>query len=258
MGKKSPEPEKPNVGQQAQDITAARLATDPQLAQSAFNILANPQYGAGPTTQLLENIRQQVFPNQSQVSTQMSQNVLGQLQSPTGITPEQQQAINARREMAQGELVRALRNRSNLGGGLYGGISMDEEGRQVGNLQNQFAEEDINREMMARQQAIQNSIPIMQMLYGQQIQSPQFQSATMSPDSYASSMNQYQNQLAQQQGNNSQLYSALLGGLGTAAGGFFGGPAGAMAGSKLSYLAPGGYTPNTPTGVQNMGSWSKF
>lgn len=232
MGKKAPEPQAPNAGQQAQDITQARIATDPQLAQNAFNILSNPQYGAGPTTQLLENIRQQVFPQQSQVSGQMAGNVLGQLQSPTGITPEQQQAITARRDMAQGELVRALRNRSNLGGGLYGGISMDEEGRQVGNLQNQFAEQDINREMMARQQAIQNAIPIMQMLYGQQIQSPQFQSATQSPDQYASGMSQYQNQLAQQGANQSQLYSALLGGLGTAAGGYFGGPMGAAAGGK--------------------------
>lgn len=232
-GKKTPEPPKPNPQQEAQDITNARLATDPQLAQGAYNILANPQYGARPTTQLFEDIRQQVFPQQYQVGQQLATNVLGNLQSPTGISPEQQLAIDARRGQAQNELMRALRERANLGGNLYGGRSIEEEGRQVANLQNQFAEEDITREERARLNAITSAIPILQLLYNQQIQSPSFQSATQSPDTYSQRVQQYQfapyNQAIAQNTANSQLYSALFGALGTAAGGYFG-PGGAAAG----------------------------
>ncbi len=233
MGKKAPEPAKPNVGQQAQEITNAQIATNPQLAQSSYNIQANPEYGALPLTQLYESIRQQVFPQQYAVSNQYAQNALGQLQSPTGITPEQQAAITARRGQATGDLQRALRERANLGGNLYGGRSIEEEGRQVANLQNQFAEEDIDREERARLNSYQTALPLLQMLYNQQIQTPQFQSATMSPDSYSGAMQNYGNQMVQQQGNQSQLYSALLGGLGTAAGGFFGGPGGALVGGRV-------------------------
>ena len=245
MGKsKTPEPPKPNVGQEAQQITNARIATDPQLAQSSYNILANPEYGAGPTTQLLESIRQQVFPQQYQVGQQMAGNVLGQLQSPTGYTPEQQAALDARRGLAQNNLVTALRNRANLGGNLYSGLSGQQEANSVSDLQNQFAVEDISNQRMARNDAYTQAIPILQMLYGQQIQTPQFQSATQDPNTYANNLNQanmagYQNQLNQNAAN-SQLYSALFQGLGTAAGGYFGGPMGAAAGKKVggSLYAP--------------------
>ena len=219
MGKsKTPEPPKPNVGQEAQQITNARIATDPQLAQSSYNIQANPNYGALPLTQLYESIRQQVFPNQSAVSNQLSQNVLGQLQSPTGYTPEQQAALDARRGLAQNNLVTALRNRANLGGNLYSGLSGQQEANSVSDLQNQFAVEDISNQRQARNDAYSQAIPILQMLYNQQIQTPQFQSATQDPNTYANNVQQsnivgYNAQRADDLAR-SQLYTALFSTLG--------------------------------------------
>lgn len=224
--------------QQASDINAAQAQYDPLAAQRSFDIYTNPNYGAGALTRYNEQQRSEIFPNETATRNQLVQNILANLQSPTGITPGQQQAITARRGDAQTNLVQALRDRANLGGNLYGGRSALDEGRAVGDLQNQFAEEDINRESQARQQAVSNAIPILQLLYPDvNISSPQFQSVVQSPEAYSSSLINQRNQnmqYQQQQGQGSNaLMGALFQGLGTAAGGFFGGPPGAALGNQL-------------------------
>lgn len=237
--KKSETPATPSPSQQAADINAAQAQYDPQAAQRQFNILTSPEYGIKPFTQYQENVRKDVFPQEQAIRSQLAQNILGNLSSPTGITPEQQQAINERRSMAQSELVQALRDRANLGGTLYGGRSALDESRQVQDLQNQFAEEDIQRQERAKLNAIQGAIPFLQLLFPDvNLSSPSFQSPVQSPETYASSLVTQRGQNIQQQSaqdaGKSALYSALFQGLGTAAGGLAGGAAtgAALAASK--------------------------
>lgn len=221
------EPETPNPTVQAGQISAARDQYDPRDAQRLFEIFSNPQYGAGAFTAEQQRIRRDLFPQEEAVRNQLSQRILANLQSPTGISPEQQLAIDARRGLAQGELQKALRERANLGGGLYGGRSIQEEQRAVSELQNQFAEEDIGREERSRLNAIQGAIPYLQLLFPQAgISAPQFQSSVQDPNQYASGLIQQRGQNIQNQSSQdasrSALYSALFQGLGATGAGAFG------------------------------------
>lgn len=228
MGSKSSTPPAaPNPADQAVQISNARDITDPREAQRFYDILSNPNYGLLPSTQLQEDVRSQVFPQEQQVRQQLGTNVLGALSSPTGISPEQQAAVTARRSQAQGELQKAIRERANLGGGLYGGNAIDQEAKSVGELQNAFAESDINRETTARLNAIQSAIPYLQLLFPNSgIVAPQFQSAVQSPDTYSSALTTQRGQdmtfQAQQDANRTALYSALFSGVGSGVGAFMG------------------------------------
>lgn len=227
-------------------ITNANIENTPRMAELSYNILSNPNYGLTPTTQQFENTRQTVFPQETAVRNQLAQNILQQLMSPTGITPEQQTGINSRRDLAQGNLVQALRTRQNLGGGLYGGRGALEESNAVADLQNQFAEADINRQQIAYQNSIQAALPFLQILFPDvNLTPPQFQSPVQDPNTYASSLVSQRGQdvqanasaqalAAQQQASQSALYGALFQGLGTAAGGALGGPFGAALGGSLA------------------------
>lgn len=189
-------PSAPDPTKVAQANVDAQVAAIPQAMQLSYNNLVNPNYGLDPTTAAYEAVRQKYYPTETAVRNQLGQNVLGQLQNPmtaeqyvqqigqlqggtpqgmndlqnaitqqvmsqlqgnNGITAEQQAAINARRQLAQAQSQEALRTRQNLGGSLYGGRSVTQEGRMVNELQNQFAEEDIDREAAARQQALSNA-----------------------------------------------------------------------------------------------------
>ena len=241
----APQPALPDPVEQARQINQANIEQLGPAAKAYFDVFSNPQYGALPTTQLFEQIRQQVFPQETSVRNQLAQNILQNLISPTGITPDQQTAITQRRSQAQAEVQKAMRERANLGGGLYGGRSQDEEARTVSDLQNAFAEEDIGREERSRLNAIQSALPFLQILFPDVgITPPQFTSPVQSADTYASSLAQQRGQniqqqisaqqlAQQQQQSNNALYSALFSGLGTAAGGFLGGPGGAALGSQL-------------------------
>ena len=229
MGSKKAEDPKPvaNPTDQADSIYQAKLKYDPLAAQQSYDMLANPNSGLLPTTQLFENVRQQVFPQESQVRNQLAMNILQNLVSPTGISPDQQAGITARRGEAQNNLVDAYRTRANLGGGLFGGRAAQEETRAVGELQNQFAEEDIQREERTRLNAIQAAMPFLQILYPEVgLSSPQFQSAVQSPDSYNSSLVTQRGQDLQNQqaadANRTALYSALFSAAGQGAGAFAG------------------------------------
>lgn len=236
--------------EQASQLNAAADKYDPLAAQREFNIYTNDQYGALPLAHYNERIRQQVLPGETGVRNQLLENILGQLKSPTGITPEQQAAVDARRQLSQNNLQQALRERANLGGSLYGGRSALQEGRQVGELQNLFAEEDINRQTQARQQASSEAMQALQLLYPQlNIQGPQYKSVVQSPDTYNSTLQQQQQIAIQKQqqeaAQKAALQQALFRALGTAAGFAVGGPAGGAIGGSMAGSIPGsgGYQP---------------
>lgn len=230
-GGEDPE-QKVDVGNEAKDNAQAHIAYDPLLAQSNYNIAANPTYGQEAVTRLGEQTRQNVFPHETEVRNQLVQNILKQLISPTGLSPEQQAATDATRGKAQNNLTDALRTRANLGGGLYGGRSAKAEGQAVGDLQNQFATEDINRQDRQQLNNSQLALSILQMLYPNSgIQNPNFISPVASADAQyggdVSQRGQNMTYQAQQDANQSALYQSLFGALGTAAGGALGGPIGA-------------------------------
>lgn len=179
--KSSSPPPAPTQEEVAAGNYEAQLKYMAPSAKLGYEIQANPEYGALPTTQLYEDIRRKVYGGESGVRDQMLANILANLQSPTGLTPEQQSALDARRGQAQSEVQKAMRERANLGGNLYGGKATWAEGRAVSDLQNQFATEDITRQEQARLNALQAALPALQILYPEaQITAPQFQSPVAS------------------------------------------------------------------------------
>jgi hypothetical protein len=231
-GKTSQAPEKINVANEAEQQYQARAQYDPLMAQQAFQIAADPKYGMMPFTQLQETTRRDVMPNETQARDQAVQNILASLISPTGATPAQEQSKLAIRNKAQDNLQEAMRGRQNLSGNLFGGRSAAAEASSVGDLQNQFATEDVESERVARLNAIQSLIPFLQILYpGINISSPQYTSAVASPDTTyqgAVSQSNLAAQVAQQQQDSQNaLYASLFKGLGGAAGGALGGAFGA-------------------------------
>lgn len=213
----------PTAGQTAEDVYQAQLKYDPLAAQQSYNILTNDQYGLKPTTQFLEDTRSQIFDQESAVRDQLAQNVLANLISPTGISPEQQSGINSRRQQSQSELQKAMRERANLGGGLFGGRAANSEARAVGELQNQFAEEDIQREERARLNSIQAALPFLQILFPEVgLTAPQFQSPVVNPNvaqqNALTGRGQDYNYLNIQNQANAQMRSSLYQALGQAAG----------------------------------------
>jgi hypothetical protein len=221
-GKNSDEPAAaPTPYETASQTAQAQLEYDPQIANMMYQISANPQYGMQANTALEEQTRQNVFPQETAVRDQMLQNILANLISPTGISPEQQGAITARRGTAQDNLVQSMRERANLGGGLFGGRAANAEQLAVGDLQNQFAEEDINRETTARLNALQSALPALQILFpGVNIGSTNYQSSVPSADTaYSGQMGYANNQAqiqAQENQQNNSLYSSLFQNLGNA------------------------------------------
>jgi len=151
------------------------------------------------------------------------QNVLANLVSPTGLTPEQTAAQQAIRGRAQNELTDALRTRANLGGGLFGGRAGGTEERAVSELQQAFSAEDINRQEAARQNAQQTALQSLGTLFpGAQITQPQFFNPVADPNAQfqsAAGQSNVNAQLAQQQ---QQSQEGLMSSLFQALGSFFG------------------------------------
>jgi len=207
----------------AREQVAAQVESIPRAAQLNFDVLSNPDYGLQASTQLLEDTRANVFPQLTQGREQLVQQLIAGLTSGTGISPEQQTAIDQRRGQAQDETVEALRTRANLGGGLFGGRSGRTEERAVSDLQARFSEEDVNRQIAQRQFNQQLLLSVIQsFLPGAQITPPQFINPVQSPES-ASSANvtgrgQDLSFQAQQDASRAALYSSLFQTLGKAAG----------------------------------------
>lgn len=212
---------------QANANAQAQISALPQAAQAQWNILNDPTYGLAAQTGLQEQVRQQAFPGEQGVREQLTNNILQSLISPQGATPDQLSARQESRNIAQRDLSKSVRERSNLGGGLFGGRSERTEREASTGLQRQFAESDINRDETNRLNAIQSALPLLQMLFPQsQISQPQYINPVASPNTQFQSATQIsgQNQQAQlaQQQQQSQLMSSLFQGLGSSAGGLFG------------------------------------
>jgi hypothetical protein len=239
MGSKAATPPTVTATESAGDVYAAQLKYNPLAAQQQMDIQRNPNYGTSAQTQLLEDIRRQLFPNETMVRDQASQNILQALQNPGGLTEQQQVALNARRGEAGSELARSMRERAAMGGNLYGGRSALNEANAQQDLQYQFAESDINRDQINRQNALQSALPLLQLLYPDvQLTPPQYTSPVASGDSAYSNLTSQRNTNAQIAAQNASNQSALMGsifsGLGSAAGGAFTGMGTASAGRSMA------------------------
>lgn len=200
----------------------------PRAAQLQHEVETSPVYGTEAKTRMAEDIRQRVFPQEQQIRSQLVQNILANLISPTGISPEQQTALTARRGQAQGELEQSMRTRANLGGGLYGGRSAGAEARSVGELQQNFAIEDIDRQERARMNALSAALPVLQLLFPEVgLVQPSFINPVSSPESqlsaYTTGRGQDLTYAAQQEANRNALQAALYQSIGSAVGGAAGG-----------------------------------
>lgn len=227
-------PPPPSPAEVARETVKAQIESIPKAAALQFDVLSDPRIGLQAQTQLLEDTRANVFPQLTDARQQLISQAVEALGGGTGLTADQEAAIGARRQTAQDELTEALRNRANLGGGLFGGRSAKAENRAVGELQQSFATEDINRQIQQRAfnqqlllQAIQSLLP------GAQITSPSFIDPVPSANVTSQvnlgargqdaqvAQNAFNAQLEAQR-QQSALQGALFSALGTTAGGLLG------------------------------------
>lgn len=238
MGKsKTPTAPTVTAGQAAGETQAAHSAYDPQAAQLNYNIQSNQDYGTPAMTALYQSLFNQYNPQAAGLKNDLYSNLINSLSNPSGITDQQQQAVQNIRDRATQDLTRSLNTQANLGGGLYGGVNYDRVGRQVGNLQDQFANEDIQYQQQNQQNAIQNILRLMGINPEPGIVANQFQSPVADPTTvYQGNINQNQFAAQQQAAANASrqaMLGSLFQGLGTAAGMALGGPIGAGIGSKI-------------------------
>src|SRR3990167_7322169 len=214
----------PSAGQSAEDVYQAQLKYGQPIAQHEFNIQSQfvPQQAAlynalysqylPQTKKTQQQVQQQLYPYQSQIVEQGAQQALSRLQSPDYMTPDEQMALLNQRTQETGALMKAMRERANLGGGLYGGRAAAAEAKSLSDLFQQYEIQDYQRRMGAGQAAQQALTPYMQILYPQVgTQQPsvspfQYQSAVPSADALYNAM-------AQAQQQTSFLRQGTLGGL---------------------------------------------
>ncbi len=191
----------PSAGESASQIAEAKLKYDPLTAASDWAIQQQyaPQQAAlyqsmynqfmPAMARQQQATQQELYPYQSQIVEQGAQSALSRLQNPDYMTPQEQSALDYQRGQQITEMQRAMRERANLGGGLYGGRAAGAEARSMQDLLGQFETSDYQRRMQAGQAAQQGLTPYMQILYPQvgaaqpQIGSYQYQSAVPSADS---------------------------------------------------------------------------
>jgi len=194
------QPAAPSAGESAAQIAEAKLKYDPLTAASdwaiqqqympqqtaLYNALYSQYMPQMAATQ--QQTQQQLYPYQSQIVEQGAQSALSRLQNPDYMTPEEQAALTTGRGQQISELQRAMRERANLGGGLYGGRAAGAEAKNITDLLQQFEIQDYQRRMQAGQAAQQALTPYMQILYPQvgtqqpSVSSYQYQSAVPSAD----------------------------------------------------------------------------
>lgn len=169
----------PSATQSAADIYQAQLQYGQPMAQQQFDIqqqfmpqqaalyqsLYNQYYPQMALQQ--QQLQQQLYPQQSQILEQGAGNVLQRLQNPDYMTPQEQQALNTQRTEQAINLQRAMRERAELGGGLYGGRASGAEAKSLSDLMQSFEAQDYQRRMGAGQAAQQAAIPYMQIMYPQ-------------------------------------------------------------------------------------------
>ncbi len=190
----------PSAGESASQIAEAKLKYDPLTAASdwaiqqqyvpqqtaLYNALYSQYMPQMAATQ--QQTQQQLYPYQSQIVEQGAQQALSRLQNPDYMTPQEQAALTGQRTQETEALMKAMRERANLGGGLYGGRAAGAEAKSVSDLMQQYEIQDYQRRMGAGQAAQQALIPYMQILYPQvgtqqpSVQGYQYQSAVPSAD----------------------------------------------------------------------------
>jgi len=154
-------PAPPDVGKTAEESYQAQLKYNLPLAQNALDI--QRQLGPG-FAQSQYDITAQQAPLMKALMMQLNpalgtyeQSVNQRLSSPTGYDAQQQSAIDAIRQRSRDALSQQVRERSNLGGTLYGGRSIQNEGRALGELEQGFTAQDIGyqqQQQAANQQAL--------------------------------------------------------------------------------------------------------
>jgi len=242
----------PTASDTAEDIYQARLKYDPKIQQQEFDLMSQylPQYTQqyydtrqdvfSNEAQVADQLRQNTLSGLQDPSGQMGQTlgltgqlqtgldqldpeganlqnvlqnqILQNLQSPTGLTPDQTSAQDAVRQREMDRLTEGLRTRANLGGGLFGGRAAGTEERARSEMGQAYATEDIDRQERSRMSALQNAMlmasqnqaqqqslygtagqqqlnamqaayPYLQMLYPEVgMVTPQFQSAVPTPN----------------------------------------------------------------------------
>ncbi len=157
----------PQLSQMLTDIQKAQMpqlqALQAQLYPQQTQVL---EAGAGQAlqglqapqaNQLQQQGLQQVLQNLQQPQSQLQQALTQQAMSgltPTGLSPEQQMAIDAIRQRQVTEMERGIRGSAQMGGGLYGGRRELREDTSRQQLGQQFAMEDVDR-LLANQQLAQ-------------------------------------------------------------------------------------------------------
>jgi len=144
----------------------------PQLA--ATDISLQQQYA--PQKQALQ---QQMYPEQSKLVEAMASQALGMMGSQDFQTPEQAAAVNAIRQRESDRLSKSIRERQNIGGGLYSGRGQQAESRALQELAQAYSSQDIDRLRQQQQMALQYAAPVAQIIYPQ-VQSPQMPNYTQS------------------------------------------------------------------------------
>ena len=218
----------PSAGESAEQIYQAQLKYGQPMAQQSFDIqqqfmpqqtaLYNALYNQymPQMAQAQQATQKQLYPYQSQIVEQGAQSALSRLQNPDYMTPQEQAALTGQRTEEVTALQRAMRERANLGGGLYGGRAAGAEVKSVSDLLQQFETQDYQRRMQAGQAAQQALTPYMQILYPQvgtaqpNVQSYQYQSAVPSADTlYNAIFQASQPRYFQSQANKGQSWGIL-------------------------------------------------
>ena len=226
----------PNVGESSRQLAESQLQYNPQLTAQQVQLqgqygpqLAQQQYDIqsqyGP---MYRALYEQMFPTQTQGFEQLAQQSLQRLQSPQGLTPEQQAAQDAIRGRAYEQSERGIRSAANVGGTLYGGRSQLREDRARNELAQGFAAQDIGLMDQRRAQTLQELIAAGQVIFPQvqQPQAPAFgQGVTPSPDALLQAIlsGQIIQQPIYQPGNpgSPNFFQAQMRGLGGQPGGFY-------------------------------------
>ena len=205
------QPPAPSATETAENIYAARVKYDPQLAQLAFEqqqrflpqqtaletaLLQqySPQISQGlfdiQASQLRQGqtLQRELQPQATAITEAGAGRALEQLQNPYAYTSGEQSALDAIRQRTREQATRNLREQANLGGNLYGGRSQARESRTMNELEQAFAQEDINRRLQASQIAQQGAIPYLSIINPQvsqaqaNVQPFQYESAAPSAD----------------------------------------------------------------------------
>lgn len=197
----------PNIQETSGQLAQSQLQYNPQLTQQAVQLsgqygpqLAQQQFDLqsqyGPQyRQLYENL----FPSQVQGQEVLAQQALQRLQSPQGLTPQQQAAQDTMRQRGQDRLLQGIRSQANLGGNLYSGNRERLEREGLAELETQNTLQDINLAQQQRGQTLQELIASSQVVFPQ-VQQPNVpnygQGVTPNPDALLAAM--LQGQIVQQ------------------------------------------------------------